>query len=109
MLFNQFLAEGKFPEALKKAVVTSFFKKGENSLPENYRQKSITSSLAKVFERLLREQNRKLSITQATKNHSMPRGMDSIGLYQGVPQGTVLDRLLLNLYINDLNKQIPAR
>ena len=56
LLFNQFLAEGKFPEALKKAVVISFFKKGENFLPENYRQKSITSSLAKVFDRLLREQ-----------------------------------------------------
>ena len=56
MLFNQFLAEGNFREDLKKAVNTLNFKKGDNSLPENYRPISFTSSLAKVFERLLREQ-----------------------------------------------------
>ena len=56
LLFNQFLAEEKIPEDLKKAIVTPIFKIGENSLPENYRPISITSSLAKVFECLLREQ-----------------------------------------------------
>ena len=56
LLFNQFLAEENFREDLKKAIVTPIFKKGENSLPEDYRPISITSSLAKVFERLLREQ-----------------------------------------------------
>ena len=33
---------------------------------------------------------------------------DWIKLYQGVPQGIVLGQLLLNLYINDLSKNIPS-
>ena len=56
LLFNQFLAAGKFSKVFKKAVFTPIFKKRENFLPENYRPKSITSSIAKVFERFLREQ-----------------------------------------------------
>ena len=56
LLFNQFLTEGKFPEDLKKAVDTQIFNKGENSLRGNYGPISIASSLANVFESLLREQ-----------------------------------------------------
>ena len=33
---------------------------------------------------------------------------DWIGLYQGVPQATILGPLPFNRYIKDLNKQIPA-
>ena len=54
-LFNAFLKE-KFPSDLKKAIITPLFKKGDRTHPENYRPISITSSLSKMFERLLRDQ-----------------------------------------------------
>ena len=50
------IEEGKFPEHLKQAHGIPIFKKGDNEDPDNYRPISITSSLAKVFEQILREQ-----------------------------------------------------
>ena len=55
-VINAFIEEGKFPEHLKQAHVIPIVKKGDNRDPNNYRPKSITSSLAKVFEQILREQ-----------------------------------------------------
>ena len=55
-LFNAFLNEEKFPSDLKKPIVTPLLKKGDRSHHENYRPISMTSSLSKMFERLLRDQ-----------------------------------------------------
>ena len=51
-----FIEEGKFPEHLKQTHVIPIYKKGDNEDPDNYRPKSITFSLAKVFKQILREQ-----------------------------------------------------
>ena len=55
-MVKAFIEEGKFPEHLKQAHVIPIYKKGDNEDPDNYRPISITSSLAKVFEQILREQ-----------------------------------------------------
>ena len=55
-MINAFIEDGKFPEHLKQAYVIPIFKKGDNEDPDNYRPISITSSIAKVFEQILREQ-----------------------------------------------------
>ena len=55
-LFNAFLKEEKFLSDLKKAIITLLFEKGDRTNPENYMPISLTSSLSKMFERLLRDQ-----------------------------------------------------
>ena len=55
-MINVFIEEGKFPGILKQAHVTPINEKGDNEDPDEYRPIPITSSLAKVFERILREQ-----------------------------------------------------
>ena len=54
--FNAFLKEETFPSDLKKAIITPLFKRGDRTHPETYKPISITSSLSKMFERLLRDQ-----------------------------------------------------
>ena len=51
---NAFIEEGKFPEHLKEAHVISIYKEGDNEDPNNYRPLSITNSLTKCFEQILK-------------------------------------------------------
>ena len=44
-LINQLITEGKFPEDLKKACVTSLSKKGNPENPLNHRPISVTSAV----------------------------------------------------------------
>ena len=45
-----------FPDILKLADVTPIFKKGDNSIKENFRPISVLSSLSKIYERVLSQQ-----------------------------------------------------
>ena len=51
--FEDCIEKQVFPECLKIAKVLLIFKKGDGSLPSNYRPISLRSSLSKVFEKLL--------------------------------------------------------
>ena len=53
ILYNRSLSEGVFPESWKKAIVTPIFKKGNKSLPSNYRPVSLLSSCGKILERII--------------------------------------------------------
>ena len=55
-LVNTFIQEGKFPNHLKQAFAIPIFKKGDPENAANYRPFSITSALAKIFEKILRQQ-----------------------------------------------------
>ena len=55
-LVNTFIQEGRFPNHLKQAFVIPIYKKGDCEDPSNNRPISITAALAKIFEKVLREQ-----------------------------------------------------
>ena len=54
--FNESLDCCKFPSILKRANVTSVFKKGYHGSKENYRPVSILPVMSKIFEKLLCKQ-----------------------------------------------------
>ena len=53
IIFNKSLRQCKYPSILKNAHVTAIFRKGDTSLPSNYRPKSLISCVGKVMERII--------------------------------------------------------
>lgn len=53
ILFNRSIQEGVFPEIWKLAQVVPMYKKGEKSMPENYRPLSSLSNVGKGMERVV--------------------------------------------------------
>ena len=53
ILWRKSLDLGQFPSKLKNSIVVPVHKKGDRSLPKNYRPISLTSHLSKIFERVV--------------------------------------------------------
>ena len=56
MVINEYIEEQKFPSILKKGLNTPLYKKDDSLNPLKYRPITITSSLSKIFEKLLHKQ-----------------------------------------------------
>ena len=56
LLFSQSLAHGFIPASLKRAAITPVFKSGPKTSRSNYMPISLTSTIIKVFERIIRKQ-----------------------------------------------------
>ena len=54
-MFNDSLSTGKVPSDFKIANVTPIFKKGDKSIPSNYRPISLTSIAGKLLESVIRD------------------------------------------------------
>ena len=52
-LFNFSMSSGIFPNILKKAVIISIHKGGDNELVDNYRPVAILPIISKMFEKLI--------------------------------------------------------
>ena len=55
ILFNKSIQEGVVPQDWKIAKVTSIYKKGDRSLPDNYRPVSLTSIICRILESIIRD------------------------------------------------------
>ena len=55
-LVNTFIEKGRLPNHLKQAYVIPTCKKDDCEDPNNYRPISLTAALAKIVEKVLREQ-----------------------------------------------------
>jgi hypothetical protein len=55
-LFQIFLNEGFVPTIWRKAYITSIFKKGDSTLPSNYRPISLTCCICKIMESIIKDQ-----------------------------------------------------
>jgi hypothetical protein len=53
IIFNKSLQQGKYPSNWKSARVIAIFKKGDTSLPSNYRLISLISCVGKLMERIV--------------------------------------------------------
>ena len=55
-LFQLFIDEGFVPSIWRRAYITSIFKKGDSSLPSNYRPISLTCCICKIMESIIKDQ-----------------------------------------------------
>ena len=59
-LLNSVLLQGKIPAVLKKGIITPVFKKGDPSIPGNYRGITVTPVLLKLLEHVLNNRHKKI-------------------------------------------------
>jgi len=55
-LFQVFFDEGYLPPVWRQAFITSIYKKGDSTLPSNYRPISLTCTMCKVMESVIKDQ-----------------------------------------------------
>ena len=93
-LFNTSMDSGIVPESWKTANVTPIFKKGDKRDPSNYRPVSLTSTIGKIMEKIIRDHINKhmqLNKLYSPHQHGFRKGRSfSTQLLEGTEDWTKL-------------------
>ena len=100
-IFNNSIESGQVPTQWKQGVVTAIFKKGEKSLPSNYRAITLTSIICKLLEDFITEHIKHLLKT-SNKNDKNQHGFTS-------KKSTVTNLIAaLNIWTEALSHGLPV-
>ena len=106
-IMNLSFSTGIFPDKLKMARVVPIFKKGDKSIPENYRPISILPIISKLFEKLVNnrivnflERNEILYNHQYGFRHGYNTKLSLINLIKQITKYTDEERITVGVFID---------
>ena len=100
-LINLCFAKGKFPNIYKKATVIPIYKSGDKEDPSNYRPIPLTTTFAKIFEKILI----KRMISFIDEHNIIHK--NQFGFRKNVPTEDALGEFTKKIY-NNIDKKIPT-
>ena len=104
IIFSKSLHTGKLPSKWLDANISPIYKKGDRSLPSNYRPISLTCVKGKTLSwiKSFLDNRTQTVVIEGKQSHTAP-------VTSGVPQGSVLGPILFLAYINDLPDNITSQ
>ena len=106
-LFNKCLSEGgKVPEDWNLAHISSIYKKGDEKLCKNYRGISVTSSMGRLYGRILKEriENNFIEIEEQSGFRAGRSCLDNTFVLQQIIEKRKSRNLCTHLVFVDLEK-----
>ena len=110
ILFNRILDTGTYPKLWAQGIVKPVFKKGDLSLPTNYRGITLISVIGKLFTRLLKSrlttwgENNSLYFDGQAGFRSNHSTMDNIFIITSLIKKTLASKKKLYSFFIDLSK-----
>ena len=101
-LFNISISQGTFPNILKKSQLIVLFKKGNTTLPGNYRPISLLSQFFKIFEKIIKNRMNEFMNTFSNINESQ------FGFRKNSSTNDALNYLMENITNNLESKLLSA-
>ena len=101
IIFNISLKTGKVPSIWKEGIISAIFKKGNRSLPSNYRAITLTSVVCKLLEKI---------ITNKIHKHLQENMLEDKKQHGFTPKRSTVSNLIeaLNIWTEALSHGLPV-